>query len=213
MTTRNVELQCRCGTVRGHVTNASPHTVNRAICYCDDCQAFLHQLGRAELMDSQGGSDIVQVAPATLTFDAGSEHVVGLRLSPKGLYRWYSSCCKTPLGNTLAPKIPFVGINIHTFRGSAAELDEAFGKPTGSVQGKFAVGAPPPGSTAFPFLLIVNALRRIIGWRLRGKTWPHPFFDRTTGTPSHAVTVLSRSEREALRPLCGPHRTDTRQPA
>jgi hypothetical protein len=42
------------------------------------------------------------------------------------------------------------------------------------------------------------------GWRLRGRTWPHPFFKRETHEPIYPLTVLSSGEREALRPLCGP---------
>src|SRR5262245_12535850 len=104
-TTRDVELRCRCGEVRGRVANASPRTVNRVVCYCDDCQAALHHLGHAELLDEHGGTDIVQVAPASLAFHAGADRIVGLRLSPKGLYRWHTSCCKTPVGNTVGPGI------------------------------------------------------------------------------------------------------------
>ena len=95
--TKNATLQCRCGEVRGVVTDVSPNTVNRVVCYCDDCQAFLHHLGRADLLDAHGGSDIVQIAPASLSFVHGKERIVGLRLTPKGLYRWYASCCRTPL--------------------------------------------------------------------------------------------------------------------
>ena len=60
------EFRCRCGEVRGFVADASPRTVNRVVCYCDDCQAFAHRLGRADLLDAHGGSDVVQVAPASL---------------------------------------------------------------------------------------------------------------------------------------------------
>src|SRR3954453_17840284 len=80
-----VQLRCRCGEVRAQVTGASPRTVNRVVCYCDDCQAFAHRLGRADLLNSQGGSDIVQVAPASLTFVQGQHRIVGMRLTPKGL--------------------------------------------------------------------------------------------------------------------------------
>ena len=62
-----IEVRCRCGEVRGIVTDASPRTVNRVVCYCDDCQAYAHQLGRADLLNAKGGSDIVQMAPATLS--------------------------------------------------------------------------------------------------------------------------------------------------
>ncbi len=167
----------------------------------------MHHLGRAELLDAHGGSDVVQVAPAALSFDQGVDQIVGVRLSPKGLFRWYASCCKTPLGNTLGTAVPFVGITVQTFAVPRAEVDEIFGASLGSVRGEFAIGEPPPGSTTPPFRVIARALRRILSWRLRGQTWPHPFFDRATKAPTHSVTVLSRSEREALRPLCGPHPT------
>src|ERR1700759_4852191 len=72
---------------------ASPGTVQRVVLYCRGLQAFAHRLGRADLLDDHGGSDIVQVAPASLTFVQGQDRIKGLRLKPKGLYRWYASCC------------------------------------------------------------------------------------------------------------------------
>ena len=103
---KEVQVRCRCGEVVGVVTNASPQKVNRVICYCDDCQAFAHHLGRADLLNAQGGSDIVQVAPASLTFVKGQNRIAGVRLTPKGLFRWHTTCCNTPVGNTLGPAIP-----------------------------------------------------------------------------------------------------------
>jgi len=194
-----VELRCRCGEVRGLVTDASPRTVNRVVCYCDDCQAFAHQIGRADLLNAQGGSDIVQLAPASVTFVQGRERIVGLRLSPKGLFRWYANCCNTPVGNTLTPAIPFVGVIAQGFR-----AEETFGPPSGAVLGKYAIGTPPPGSTGLNLPLLLRAIGKVLGWRLRGKAWPHPFFERGKSEPVYPVTVLSREQREALRPLCGP---------
>jgi hypothetical protein len=196
----DVSFQCRCGEVRGTVAGASPRSVNRVVCYCDDCQAFAHHLGRADLLDAQGGTDIVQVAPAALSFRQGDDRVVGLRLSPKGLFRWYSNCCHTPMGNTLAPAIPFIGIVAQVFE----DPDAAFGRVDARVQGKYAIGTPPRGSDRLNFGFLLGALRRIVGWKLGGKTWPHPYFDRATQTPNRAVTILSGSEREALRTKCGP---------
>lgn len=201
---KDAKLRCRCGEVHGRVTNPSPKVVNRMVCYCEDCQAFLHHLGRADLLDAHGGTDIVQVAPASLSFDRGSERIVGLRLTPRGLYRWYASCCKAPVGNTLGPAIPFVGIVAQAFDDGAQRLDDLFGKPVGAIQGKYAVGGSPEGSTRFPGRVVLRALGLMLGWRLRRQTWPHPYFDRATRTPSHPLTTLSRAERDALRPLCGP---------
>src|SRR5579864_1705295 len=120
------ELQCRCGEVRGIVADASPRTANRAVCYCDDCQAFAHRLGRADLLDAQGGTDIVQLAPASLAFVQGQNRIRGLRLTPKGLYRWYASCCNTPVGNTLTPAAPFVGIAATTLDHGAQRAKDLF---------------------------------------------------------------------------------------
>jgi hypothetical protein len=204
---RIAELQCRCGAVHGNVANASPETANRMVCYCDDCQAFLHHLARPDLLDARGGTDIVQVAPATLSFDRGDDRIVGVRLTPKGLFRWYASCCRTPLGNTLGPAIPFVGIVARAFEVGTQRLDDVFGRPVGASLEKFALGGPPGGKARVNARLIFRALGLVLGWRLRGQTWPHPYFDRASRAPTHPLTTLSPEERDALRPLCGPSPT------
>jgi hypothetical protein len=202
---QDVELGCRCGEVHGWVRGVSPSRVNRAVCYCDDCQAFLHYLGRAELLDARGGTDIVQVAPSAVTFDRGIERIVGLRLSPRGLHRWYASCCKTPLGNTRTPALPFVGFAPEVFRGTAdaQQRDQVFGRVRGSVFGQYATAAP-AGSGRPSLSLVAHSLRLLLGWKLRGGAWPHPFFDRVTRAPRHPITTLSPDERDALRAKCGP---------
>jgi hypothetical protein len=136
------------------VAAASPRTVNRVVCYCDDCQAFAHQLGRADLLDSHGGSDLVQVAPASLTFVQGQHRIVGLRLTPKGLFRWYADCCNTPVGNTLSPAIPFVGIVAQAFDNGTQRADDVFGAPIGAILGKYAIGQAPAGSTGVSLSLL-----------------------------------------------------------
>src|SRR3954453_16231866 len=202
---KEVQVRCRCGEVVGVVANAAPQKVNRAVCYCDDCQAFAHQLGRPDLLDDRGGSDIIQIAPATLTLVRGQHRIAGLRLTAKGLFRWYASCCNTPMGNTLTPKIPFVGIVAQTFEGGARRADSVFGAPVGAIFGKYAIGEGPAGSTGLNLRLMLRAIGKVLGWRLRGKAWAPPLFKQETREPIYPFTVLSREEREALRQLCGPH--------
>jgi hypothetical protein len=187
------------------VTSASPRTVNRVVCYCDDCQAFAHQLGRADLLNAQGGSDIVQVAPASLTFVKGQHRIEGLRLTPKGLFRWHTTCCNTPVGNTLGPAIPFVGIVARAFDTDMQRADLVFGPPTGAILGKYAIGQAPAGSTGIDLPLLLRAIAKVLSWRLRGRTWPHPFFKPKTREPIYPLTVLTHERREALRKYCGPH--------
>lgn len=160
-----------------------------------------------DLLDAKGGSDIVQVAPATLTFTRGQDRIRGLRLTPKGLYRWYATCCNTPVGNTLTPSVPFVGVLASIFDRASQRAEEVFGAPTGAIQGRFAVGEAPPGSRGIKLSLLMRALGKVLGWRLTGKSWPHPFFRRGSGAPIYPFDVLSRDEREALRPYCGPNPT------
>jgi hypothetical protein len=199
------EMRCRCGEVHAVVRNPSPQTVNRVICYCDDCQAFVHQLGRSDLLDVNGGTDIVQVAPASLTFVKGQDKIAALRLSPKGLYRLHARCCNTPVGNTLSPSLPFVGVVAQTFEGENQSPDALFGPPVGAILGKFAIGDVPASAKRISLSLLFRVLRLVLGWRLTGKGWPHPFFERGSSAPLYPVLVLSGEQREALRPFCGPH--------
>jgi hypothetical protein len=199
-----VALQCRCGAVHGRVTDASPRSVNRAICYCDDCQAFAHHLGRADLLDAHGGSDIVQVAPASLALTQGHASIRGVRLTPTGLHRWYAGCCNTPLGNVVSTAIPFVGIVTAAFAAAGQAPDRHFGTPRGAIKGEYAIGAPPPGSRGVGVALMIRSIAKVVGWRIGGKAWPHPFFDRASGRALYPVAVLSQAQRDALRPMCGP---------
>lgn len=199
---REIELLCRCGTVQGRVSAESVSVINRAVCYCRDCQAFVHWLQRPDLLDAQAGSDIVQVAPSSLRFERGHERIRSVRLSDNGLFRWYANCCNSPVGNTLRPSIPFVGILVHAFAGGPSAADTTFGPSRGYAFGEHATGALPADAQRFPLRMVIRALARVLSVRMRGETWPHPFFARD-GRPRFPTQVLNAAERDALRPLCG----------
>mgnify|MGYP002788199585 CR=1 FL=1 len=166
-----LQVACRCGRVRATLDEPSPRALGRIVCYCADCQAFAHHLGRADLLNEKGGSDIVPVAPASLVFREGRDRIAAVRLSPRGPHRFYATCCNTPVG---------------------------------AIFGESAVGGPPPGSKGVRFGFMLTAILRIVGWRLAGKVWPHPFFDRESKKALYPVTILTREQRDALRPKCGP---------
>jgi hypothetical protein len=194
---RRVEVRCRCGHVRGAGNDPSPRTVNRMVCNCNDCQAYTHQIGCADLLNDRGGSDSIQIAPAASRFTKGQDQIQGLRLAPNGLYRWYAKCCSTPVGNTRPPTLPFVSMLVQSF--DAPQPDEVFGAPRGATFCKYAVGEPPADSTKL--ILLHLLLGRVLGWWLGGKTWPDPFFARETRAPIYPVSVVSHERREALRAL------------
>jgi hypothetical protein len=49
------------------------------MCDCKDCQAFARSLGRADVLDPAGGTDIFQMPPARLMLTAGMEALRCLR--------------------------------------------------------------------------------------------------------------------------------------
>ncbi|MFN7143022.1 MAG: DUF6151 family protein [Myxococcota bacterium] len=194
----SLPLKCACGAVRAEVDT---ERVNRVVCYCDDCQAYARALGRDDLLDERGGTDIFQVPPNALRFTAGREHLAILRLSRKGLVRAYAACCKTPVGNMLEnPRGPFVGIPDRFVEGGAAALDAAVGPPRGAIQGKFAVGGCPPGVDAtVSFPVLAKSVGFVISNVVRGTYRGSPFFD-AEGRLALPVRVLTKEERAAVTP-------------
>jgi hypothetical protein len=190
-------IQCRCGTLKGYVSTS--HGANRCVCYCRDCQAFAHFLGRAgEILDSNGGTDVVQTRAANVVFTEGREALACMRLTPNGLLRWHSTCCNTPVGNTLAnSKISFVGLVHNCLEGSGPTLEASFGPVQAHVNTQSAKG----GVKSSPLALVKMVLRFIAmvgGARIDGSYKRSPFFAADTDAPIVAPKVLSPGEREQL---------------
>ena len=196
-------IRCSCGKLHGHVSDVAPQHCNRVVCYCDDCQAFAHYLGHAEqTLDAYGGTDIVQLSPARVQFTAGVEHLACMRLSPKGLLRWYADCCKTPIGNTMPTRqFAFVGLVHSCLDSGANSLDSVLGPVRGKVFRRFAKGAYKlsPKQDRMPLGMLLRLAGLILLWRIRGDHKRSPFFDQRTGEPSTKPYVLSKEERNKLR--------------
>ncbi len=200
----DLKIRCSCGALEGIVADVSPDAGNHCICYCDDCQAFAHFLGRAdEILDAHGGSDIFQVAPRRISFSQGANRLACMRLTPKGLLRWYAACCNTPLANTAArPGLPFAGL----LRLSLAEtndgapVDYTIGPVVASVWQKYAKGdrSELPKFDRGTAALMLRQIGWLLMGRLRGEHKPSPFFDPNTGLPSAEPRVLSADERAAI---------------
>ena len=169
----------------------------RATCYCKDCRAFARFLGQPEVLDASGGVDIVATAPAAVRFTSGSEHVACMSLSPKGLLRWYASCCGTPLGNTPRdPKVPYAGLMTACFDASPQALDAAFG-PRGRIVLNSPSATAPVRATPLAFLMGgLRIFTGLIGARLRRER-SSPFFE-ASGRPLREPDVISREQRAEL---------------
>lgn len=189
----NLALQCRCGQIKGRAIKVYPSEGTRVVCYCKDCQAFAIALGVADMvLDAQGGTDIYQLPPARLQIHQGHDQIRCLRLSDKGLYRWFAGCCNTPIANTLAPRTPLVGL-LHSFivdpdaeikTGPVRALVNLRGA-TGQVSREQVRAAPARG-------YVRKILVKILCWKLAGKGRPNPFFNG--GEPITKPKIMAPGE-------------------
>jgi hypothetical protein len=190
-------MRCQCRAVQGVLAN--PARSHRVVCYCHDCQAFAHVLGQTgRVLDHRGGTDVVQTLPRNLTVTAGHAHLACLRLTPRGMLRWYASCCSTPIGNTLASaQFSFVGLIRACLDPGNLSPDETFGPVTAWSSTAGARGDPKPrqrGRGRMAAFVISRALRA----RLTGDFRQSPFFDPQTGAPVATPRVLSSEEHERV---------------
>lgn len=192
-----IPLRCRCGKLQG--TLDSRRVAARAVCYCKDCQAYGHFLGTG-VLDAAGGTEVAASLPAAVHFEAGLEHLACMSLSPKGLYRWYAACCRTPIGNTPRdPRSAYVGLA----RACLDLPDDALARELGPVRARVqtatATGKVETSALGTAWLMLkVGSM--LLKARLGGGYKDNPFFQPGLAGPVKAPQVLSLEERKALTP-------------
>ena len=194
-------VRCRCGSFRAEVVH--PERGTRAVCYCKDCQAFAHFLGPPPgMLDAHGGTDIVAVSPRHVRLLQGAEHLACMSLTPKGTLRWFTSCCRTPIGNTPRDmRLSHLGL-IHTaLEGEGRDLDAAFGPVRLRANRQSAHGRPPASSNLRSFTTILRYVARLAVARIGGRYRSNPFFDPATGQPRAAPQVITLEEHRRLKAL------------
>ena len=191
------KIGCKCGQLRGLLRTTSPS--NRCVCYCKDCQAFVRHLGAGDALDEYGGTEIIQVPAPNLTFTQGAENLACLRLTEAGMLRWYSACCRTPIGNTLLNwRICFIGL-IHPFLNvDGQSMDAAFGPVTMRVNVQGAIGHGAPAACGLlGGMAKVLAMSAKVGFS--GQYRSSPLFDPATGSPVAKPIVLTPDELRAAK--------------
>jgi hypothetical protein len=187
--------------MRGVASNVFPSTGLRFICYCKDCQTFAHFLGRADVLDPAGGTDIFHMPPGRMKLTGGTDAMQCLSLSSKVL-RWYSECCRTPIANTpTGPGFPVIGM-VHSFMDhetAGRSRDAMLGPPLCRIYETSAIPPFPPNAPGPPSVgIFARRASKMLGWWVRGLSRPTPFFDDRTKAPYATPRVLTRSERDAL---------------
>ena len=187
----DVQLKCSCGAVQGLALNITPQSGNRVVCCCDDCQKFAAELKReADILDEFGGTEVYQTSQLQVKIETGSEHLRCLRLTPKGLFRWYTGCCNTPIGNTLNARFPLIGL-VHNFMDIENGRDNTLGAVRAYVQIQHAKGEPtyPNPAQKFPIGITLRIIRKIVAWKIRGMSKPSAFFTEG-GRPVVKPTIV-----------------------
>ncbi|MEP3297439.1 MAG: DUF6151 family protein [Pseudoruegeria sp.] len=175
----DLPLSCQCGSVKGVAKNVSKKSCNRVVCYCSDCQAFANNIGAgARVLNEHGGTELVQLAPSDVRLTKGRDHIACLRFSDKGPFRWYASCCNTPIANTAKPNFPFVGLSHAFIEMNAMTKDAKIGPVRWHCQTQDAADSWPSDQkrNGFPIGLSFRMIGLIAGWKLRGLGHPNPLF-------------------------------------
>lgn len=188
-------ITCQCKKLRLEVSTPAGLYNNHFVCMCDDCQAYAHHIGAAgEVLDENGGTDVVPVFPARLKIVEGANHLKCVRLTEKGIYRWYAGCCQTPIANSLPAKMGYIGLITNSF--SKEDYKKYLGPTKAMVFAQFGKLPLPKGShrRTAP-VLIFTAIRKILEMLVRGLRKPNPFFDAATDAPVVEPHVLTAEER------------------
>lgn len=153
------------------------------VCHCDSCVRAQKHFGVAATRAE--GVAIYQTTPDRISIDAGAEHLGLGRLSPKGSFRWYATCCNTQLGvSSTTPKFAFVGL-VQTIFADPAPLGRArthaFVPQAGGVD---------KHTRLMPSIIALMA--RSAAALTSGRWRETPFFDVEKGQPVVVPTVLPK---------------------
>lgn len=193
-----MEIQCQCGQFRARLKAFPGNTPGRLVCYCDDCQRYLQHLGRSDLLDANGGTEVIPAYPADVEVLQGLEHLTCTRLSAKGTHRFSTSCCNTPVVNT-RPGTPWAGFLRCMYTAADAEgPDQTLGPVRSRIMGRYAKGTPPAGTPdKFNLKAFLTVMPFMLKGKLLGKSAPSPFFVADGRTAVVVPHVLGDTPRSA----------------
>jgi len=170
----DIRFSCRCGKLSGALSGVRASEGTHVVCHCDYCRRANAAFGIPGTREA--GVDLWQTTPDRIRIETGAEAMALMRLSSRGVFRWYAACCGTPMFNTMAgPRLPFVGVLVD-------RLDDP--APLGPVVAQGFVEGPDGKSRHVHGGRVVwRFLRRTARARLNGSWRKTPFFTMPDGTP------------------------------
>jgi hypothetical protein len=178
-----MQVRCDCGAFQAELTDFPNHTPGRLMCYCSDCQRYLEKLGRQDLLDAYGGTEVIPVYPSEIRIIQGQEQLVCNQLSPDGIFRLSTRCCNSPVGNIRA-KFPWFGILRNAYLAADPECLERLGPVRSRIYGRDAKGAPPFHiSPKIGFKEMLTVLPFLVRGAFGGKSKNSPFFKADNVSP------------------------------
>lgn len=175
-----VNLQCLCREVKGAL-DVVPGAFFHVHCLCCDCQNFASHLGNKDkILDDHGGTELFQTYPAFMKITEGQDNIACVRLCEKGIFRWHTTCCNMPLGNTMtSSKVPFVGVSVKLMQfSSEEEKQKTLGPVIMKAFGKYSVGEMQEGvHPRFPMSFMPKVLAFMIKGLFKKMHNPSPFFN------------------------------------
>jgi hypothetical protein len=185
-----MHISCDCGQFKAQLLAFPKNTPGRLMCYCDDCQRYLENLGRTDLLDDYGGTEVIPVYPTEIEFVQGADKLQCNRLTKRGNNRWSATCCNSPIANTPAG-IPWVGI----FHQAFTRSDESYPARLGSVRSRIhglhaRPGAPFEIAPKIGFKAMMTVMPFIIKGKILKKHSRSPFFKEDNRTPITEPRVL-----------------------
>lgn len=178
-----MQVRCDCGTFQAELTHVPAHSPGRLVCHCRDCQSFLRKLGREDLLDPCGGTEVIPVYPGEIRIIAGREQLICNRITANGPFRWSTRCCNSPVGNAAA-KFPWFGVFHNLFRASGPDVLDRLGPVRARIYGRDARGTPPgPTSAKIGFRQALTVLPFVVKGFIGSKYRGSPFFEADHVTP------------------------------
>ena len=169
-----IGVNCACGKLRAVAEIDGPDMGNRLVCHCRSCQRFAAFLGSDGILDPWGGSDLYQMPMAKFRILEGIENLRSVRLSEKGVYRWFTDCCRTPIANSMTPAMPF--LTLFPVSLDVDDLDAVLGPVRGYVFVDHGIGSVPAERHGTGRGALWRSTWKMVVWKLKGWSWPSALF-------------------------------------